>query len=70
MTTRTAQRWNGKTRAPFSEAKRKKVRAENVFLGGGIGVVAVAAVFGRPAWILGAIGGAILGRELDPDVTG
>jgi hypothetical protein len=70
MTTRTVRRWNGKTRAPMSPEKREKAVAENSFLGFLGGAVAWCVALGPPGWILGAIGGAYLGSQLDPDKTG
>jgi hypothetical protein len=70
MTTRTVRGWNGKTRAPMSAEKKEKAVVENSFLGFIGGAVAWSVALGPPGWILGAIGGAYLGSQLDPDKTG
>jgi len=46
-TTRTARRWNGKTRAPLSREKRKQAKTENAILGALGGGVVGFAVGGR-----------------------
>jgi len=70
MTTRTARGWNGKTRSPMSPEKRETATVQNSVLGFFGGAIAWTVALGPPGWILGAIGGAFLGSQLDPDITG
>ena len=68
-TTRTARRWNGKTRAPLSPEKYAKARVENTALGTAIGIITGLAL-GPGAWILCGLAGACIGHDLNPDKTG
>jgi len=70
VTTRTARRWNGNTKAPMSVARRSAKRTENTVLGmigGGI----TGLVLGGPiGCAFGIAAGANIGDSLNPDETG
>lgn len=70
VTTRTARGWHGQTRAPLSVDKRKKAIVENTVLGFIAGGLGWAALLSPPGWIVGALGLAYVGSQLDPDKTG
>lgn len=61
VTTRTARRWNGQTRAPLSRELRRQLREENTLLGTGIGFL-LGAPFGGAGALLGPLIGGYLGR--------
>jgi 5-methylcytosine-specific restriction endonuclease McrA len=66
--TRAARAQHGRTRAPLSVEKRKKVKVENTAVGAGIGVVIGAVIAGPPgALICGGIG-AFFGNSANPDL--
>ena len=63
VTSRTARRWNGSTRAPLSKQTRQKIRAENATVAGIFGGV-LGAPAGPAGIAMGAAVGAWVGREL------
>jgi 5-methylcytosine-specific restriction endonuclease McrA len=65
--TRATRAQHGRTRAPLSVAKRKRVKTENTLVGAGICAVLGGVIAGPPgAWIGGGIG-AYLGNSANPD---
>jgi outer membrane lipoprotein SlyB len=64
--TRTARRWNGKTRAPLCPDKRKDAKFENGVTGAALGGLA-GAVLGPVGALVGAITGACIGSSQNPD---
>lgn len=70
LTTRTARRWNGHTRAPMCAEKRKTARAENTILGMVGGAIAGFVVGGLAGCAIGIATGAKIGNSLNPDETG
>ncbi len=66
-TTRTARRWNGKTRAPLSREKRKQAKSENALLGAIGGGVVGFAVAGPVGAAIGALACGHLAESSNPD---
>ena len=64
--TKVARAKNGKSRAPLSLQKRKKAKVVNAFAGGAAFAV-VGSVFGPAGFYLGALIGANIGYQLNPD---
>lgn len=64
--TKTARGWNGNTRAPYSAAKKQKIKSTNTIggaaVGGGIGL----AVGGPIGGIIGSIIGGAIGNNNSP----
>jgi 5-methylcytosine-specific restriction endonuclease McrA len=67
VSTRTARKWAGTTRAPLSSAKRKRANAEAAVATGILGFVIGAVVAGPPGAWLGAGFGARFGYTANPD---
>lgn len=65
--TRWSRRAHGRTRAPYSVAKRKEKRTDNAIRNGIISGAAGGAVFGPAGAILGALLGAAVGYDENPD---
>lgn len=63
--TRTARRWNGTTRAPFSKAKKAAERRENGILGGIAGGT-IGLVGGPVGVAIGALVGSQIGKAIRP----
>lgn len=70
LTTRTARRWNGHTKAPMSVERRNAARAENTFLGAVGGAFAGLALGGPVGLAIGIAAGGQFGNSLNPDKTG
>lgn len=66
FTTRTARRWNGRTRAPLSVSRRERAKAENALAGAGLGLL-LGAPFGGLGAIAGPLLGGLLGSKQNPD---
>lgn len=66
-TTRTARRWNGKTRAPFNPEKRQQAKSQSGVAGAIAGGLAGAAFAGPFGALLGTLAGACLGSSQNPD---
>ena len=66
FTTRTARRWNGRTRAPLSVVQRHRARLENTLAGAGLGLLC-GLPFGGIGAFAGPIVGALVGRAQKPD---
>jgi 5-methylcytosine-specific restriction endonuclease McrA len=66
LTTRTARRWHGRTRAPLSVSKRKTARTEAGWTGAALGFL-LAAPFGGAAALVGPLIGGYLGHRRNPD---
>jgi 5-methylcytosine-specific restriction endonuclease McrA len=62
LSTRTARRWNGQTRAPLSADQRRKRKDENTLTGAGVGLL-LGAPFGGLGAILGPMIGGYIGRN-------
>ena len=56
FTTRTARRWNGRSRAPLSVTRRRQAHWNNAVAGAGLGLLC-----GLPFGVVGALAGPILG---------
>lgn len=65
FTSRTARRWNGTIRAPYSKMAKQKMREDNTNTGGVIGAVVGLAV-GPMGALLGAGIGAAIGASIKP----
>lgn len=63
FTTRTARKWNGTTRAPYSKEAKREMRDENATAGGMLGGL-IGLVGGPAGAIVGAVVGAAIGRSL------
>lgn len=70
LTTRTARRWNGHTRAPMSSKQRTNARVVNTVLGMVGGAAAGFALGGPVGTMIGLMTGAKIGHSLNPDETG
>jgi hypothetical protein len=66
FTTRTARRWNGRTRAPLSVARRKQERLSNTLAGAGLGLIC-GLPFGGIGALAGPLLGAMFGSRQNPD---
>ena len=66
LSTRTARRWNGQTRAPLSADRRLQLKNENTWTGAGLGFL-LGAPLGGVGALLGPIIGGYLGRSVKPD---
>lgn len=66
-TTRTARRWNGKSRAPLGPDKRRQAKVDNGLAGAIAGGLAGAAVAGPFGALMGTLAGACLGSSQNPD---
>ena len=66
FTTRTARRWNGRTRAPLSVSRRKRARLENVVAGAGVGFLC-GIPFGPVGMVAGPLIGGLVGQGENPD---
>jgi hypothetical protein len=64
--TRTARARNGQTRAPLSKTELEERRIENTWGLAGVGAISGAALAGPVGFLLGAVAGALIGRDLDP----
>jgi hypothetical protein len=69
VTTRTARRWNGKTRAPMSLKRRKQAQTENTVILATVGGI-LGCAFGPAGAVAGAAIGGKIGSSLDPNQTG
>ena len=69
-TTRTARRWNGKTRAPLSRENWIEKKNENAALRALAGGIATGLVFGVPGAIIVALVGGVLGDSSNPNEVG
>ncbi len=67
VTTRTARRWNGKTRAPLNPTRRKQAKFSNGLAGAVVGGLAGAVVAGPVGAVFGAVTGAGIGSSRNPD---
>ena len=67
LSTRTARRWNGKTRAPLSRGKRKQAKTENAILGAVGGGAVGFAVGGPVGAVIGVLAGGHFGASRNPD---
>jgi 5-methylcytosine-specific restriction endonuclease McrA len=65
MHTKTARAWNNKSRAPYSAAKKKKIRSNNTVSGAVIGGAA-GSIFGPAGTIIGAAIGGAIGNSNSP----
>ena len=65
-TTRTARRWNEKTRAPLSVSRRAKARFENTLTGASLGLLC-GLPFGGIGALFGSAVGGLLGHRESPD---
>jgi len=65
-TTKTARKWNNKTRAPFPPAKRKQAKYDNGVAGAVAGGL-TGSYFGPVGVIIGAIVGAHISSSRNPD---
>jgi hypothetical protein len=63
--TRTARRWNGTTKAPFSKAKKAAERRENMVIGAVVGG-AIGALGGPVGLAVGALVGSQIGNAIKP----
>jgi hypothetical protein len=63
--TRTARRWNGQTRAPYSKAKLKAKREESTWAGALLGM-GIGAALGPWGAVLGGVLGAAIGEDSAP----
>lgn len=66
-TTRTARKWNGKTRAPLNPEQRRQAKADNGAAGAIAGGLAGAMLGGPVGAFLGAVTGACIGSSQNPD---
>jgi 5-methylcytosine-specific restriction endonuclease McrA len=66
-TSRTARRWNGRSRAPLSPSRYQQKKAENAIGVGAIGAGIGALIGGPPGALIGGLLGAALGHDEDPD---
>ncbi|HVT26948.1 MAG TPA: HNH endonuclease signature motif containing protein [Lacipirellulaceae bacterium] len=65
FTTRTARKWNGTSRAPYSKAVKSKMRDDNAAAGGILG--GLFGLAGGPVGVaFGAAVGAAIGRSIKP----
>lgn len=64
--TRSTRTGNGYTKAPLSRAARANAKSENALGAGAVGAL-VGARFGIPGLLIGAVVGAILGYDTNPD---
>jgi len=64
--TKTARRWNGTTRAPFSKAKKMAERRENTVIGAVVGG-AIGAIGGPVGLAAGAFLGSQIGKAIRPN---
>jgi len=67
LTTRTARRWNGKTKAPLSKTKKNQIRTKNRWGLGALGAAAGAAVGGPIGFAVGGALGALIGHDIKPE---
>ena len=65
-TTRTARRWNGKTCAPLSVARRARARFENTLTGGRLGLLC-GLPFGGIGALFGSAVGGFVGHWKNPE---
>lgn len=61
VTSRTARRWNERTKAPLSKQRKDEIRSNNRFGGGAVGAIAGAAIAGPAGLVLGALLGTLVG---------
>jgi len=66
LTTRSARRISGAPRAPYSAAKKDKIRARYVGVGGATGAAIGALAGGPVGMIIGALAGGAVGHESSP----
>jgi 5-methylcytosine-specific restriction endonuclease McrA len=67
VTSRTARRWHGRTRAPLSRDARERKIAENTIVGGVLAGLA-GLMLAWPQAVLGLVlFGGLIGRSIDPD---
>jgi hypothetical protein len=64
--TRTVRKWNGVTRAPYSKAKKEKIKNDNMVGFGALGFVVGAGIGGPIGGIIGATIGSKIGKNLSP----
>lgn len=67
LTTRTARGHNGRSAAPLSVDRKRKIRNGNTAAGVSIGVLVGGFVGGPPGAVLGALVGGGIGHSIDPD---
>ncbi|MBX7086689.1 MAG: HNH endonuclease [Leptospirales bacterium] len=65
--TRTARRWNGRSRAPLSRDARESARDNNTLSHGAAGATIGGLLGGPFGAMLGGVLGAIVGNNKDPD---
>lgn len=67
VTSRTARRWNGRTKAPLSKEKKAQIQNRNRWGWGAAGALYGAAVGGPAGLVVGGLVGAFLGDQISPD---
>jgi hypothetical protein len=67
VTTRTARRWNGCTKAPLSKVKKEQIRSKNRWGWGTAGALSGAAVAGPAGFVVGGLIGALFGDDIEPE---
>lgn len=65
---RTARRWQGKSRAPLSRSRYEKARSDNAAGAGALGL-GVGALFGPAGALIGGAIGLIVGDSINPDAS-
>lgn len=63
VTTRTARKWNGRTRAPLSKEKKQEIRSRNRWGWGTAGAISGAAVAGPAGFLVGGM----IGDQIKPE---
>lgn len=67
VTTRTARKWNGRTKAPISKEKKQEIRSRNRWGWGTAGAISGAAVAGPAGFLVGGLIGGMIGEQIKPE---
>lgn len=67
LTTRTARKWNGRTKAPLSQEGKEDIRVRNRWGCGAVGAFSGAAMGGPAGFVIGGLIGAVIGDQIKPE---
>jgi HNH endonuclease len=67
VTTRTARKWNGRSKAPLSKESKEKIRSRNRWGWGTAGAISGASIAGPAGFVVGGLIGAVIGDQIKPE---
>lgn len=67
VTSRTARKWNGRSKAPLSKERKEEIRVRNRWGWGAAGAISGAAIAGPAGFVVGGLIGAVIGDQIKPE---